>query len=110
MCIKNKKKQFQAHLLVSPLAEVDGVRGQTELLAHSPLEVHRLGLQRAVLGQVTAGNTHSHSITHDGGERQSSRLTGIRRRLFDIWLQKRELTITAYFYLKAADTSDGDIF
>lgn len=45
------------YLFVSPFAEVDGVRGQTELLAHPPLEMHRLRLQRAVLGQVTAGKT-----------------------------------------------------
>lgn len=44
-----------AYLLVGPLAEVDGVWRQTELLAHSPLEVHRLRLQGAVLRQVTAG-------------------------------------------------------
>lgn len=83
------------------------MRGQTELLAHSPLEVHRLRLQGAVLGQVTAGNTHTVTVLHMMEVKDRPYR---RRRLFDIWLQKRELTIAAYFCLKAADTSDGDCF
>lgn len=38
--------QTQAsYLIVGPFAEINGVRRQTELLANSPLEMHRLGLQ-----------------------------------------------------------------
>jgi hypothetical protein len=56
-----------AYLLVSPFAEVDRVGRQAKLLADSPLEVHRLRLQGAVLRKVAAGR-QGPSITLSPGQ------------------------------------------
>lgn len=58
---RDRQTERQTHLFVGPFAEVDSVWGQTELLANSPLKVNCLRLQGAVLGQVTTGNTHTHT-------------------------------------------------